>query len=73
MCEYSIKNKYTLSNKTNTKHIVHNCDKFCAQFKSSMKLLNQIAVCQERGMKDNLYYDECSFSCKTEKNPKSQN
>ena len=68
---YFIKNKYTLRNNINTKHIVHNCDKCCAQFKPPMKLLKHMAVCQKRGMKDESYYVEYCFSCKTKKSPKS--
>ena len=67
MCKYSFKNKITLNKHMNTEHKVHNCDKCCAQIKTSIKLLKHMAVSQERGMEDKLYYDECGFSCKTKK------
>ena len=49
----------------NTKHKVHIYNKCSAQFKTSRKMLMQLAECQERGKKDMLYCDDCGFSCKT--------
>ena len=47
-----------------------NFDKKWCTIQTSMKLLNPMAECQEKGKKDKLYYIECSFSCKTKKNLK---
>ena len=49
MCYYSFKNNITLKKHMNTKHEVHNCDKFSGQFKTSLKLIKYMAECQERG------------------------
>ena len=71
MCEYTFEIKITLKKHMNTKHEAYNCDKCSAQYKTSMKLLNHMAECQEKGKKDKLYCIEYRFSCKTKKNLKA--
>ena len=63
MCDYSFENKITLQKHMKTKLEVHTCDKCSAQIKTSIKLLNCMAECQEGGKKDKLYCSKCRFSC----------
>ena len=67
MCEYSFENKITPKRHMITKHLVYNCDKCSAEFKTSMTLLKRMADCQEGGKKDEFCCDECGFSCKNKK------